>query len=175
MNDIIQQIDSLSDKIDKLTEMVLHFRQPNIKILYLDNYNFEWPEISKTINGDIGFDLRAAIPEAIRINRYETVLIPNGFSIELPEYVGMEIIPRSGLANKEDLIIPNSPGLIDTNYRGEIKTGLRYIGYEAFKIILPGERISQAKFFFAPNAVLKKVQSLSDTERGNGGFGHTGV
>ena len=121
-----------------------------------------------------GVDLRANLDSAIVLKSLERVIIPTGLFIELPVGYEAQIRPRSGLAAKNGLTVLNSPGTIDADYRGEIKVILVNISKDDF-IINDGERIAQMIIAQHEQAEWVEVQELIDTERGAGGFGHTGT
>lgn len=129
------------------------------------------PEYATALSA--GMDLRASITESISLGPLERQLVPTGLFIELPEGYEAQIRPRSGLAFKHGITVLNSPGTIDADYRGEIKVLLVNLSHAPFEIN-PGERIAQ--MVIAQHAVVKwiPVQALGETERGAGGFGHTG-
>lgn len=120
-----------------------------------------------------GFDLYAAVTEPVTLNPGGRCLIPTGFAISMPAGLEAQIRPRSGLAVKHGITALNSPGTIDADYRGEIKVLLINHGQETF-IIRRNERISQMVFQSVPEINLLEVSELSETIRGEGGFGHTG-
>lgn len=120
-----------------------------------------------------GMDLRANLCDSIVIKPLQRVLIPTGLYIELPIGYEAQIRPRSGLALKHGITVLNSPGTIDSDYRGEIKVILVNLSNDDF-IINNGERICQMVIAKHESAVVVNVNSLSDTVRGDGGFGHTG-
>lgn len=121
-----------------------------------------------------GVDLRANIDSVIILRSLERAIVPTGLFIELPKGFEAQIRPRSGLAAKNGLTVLNSPGTIDADYRGEIKVILVNLSKEDF-IINDGERISQMVISQHEQAEWVEVQELIDTERGAGGFGHTGT
>lgn len=121
-----------------------------------------------------GFDLQAAINEAIVLLPGDRKLIPTGFAMSMPNELEAQIRPRSGLAFKHGITVLNSPGTIDADYRGEIKVVLINHGKEPFTIER-GERIAQMVIQLIPHINIVEVEELSDTLRGAGGFGHTGV
>ncbi|WP_249866519.1 dUTP diphosphatase [Paenibacillus konkukensis] len=121
-----------------------------------------------------GFDLYAAVEEPATLNPGERALIPTGFSLAMPAELEAQIRPRSGLALKHGITSLNSPGTIDADYRGEVKVLLINHGQEPF-VIRRNERIAQMVFQIVPAVELTEVDELSDTERGAGGFGHTGT
>jgi dUTP pyrophosphatase len=120
-----------------------------------------------------GLDLRANIEEAIELEPMQRVLVPTGLYIELPIGYEAQIRPRSGLAFKHGITVLNSPGTIDADYRGEIKILLINLSNEKF-IINDGERIAQMIIAKHEQITWQVVEKLSDTERGAGGYGHTG-
>ncbi len=123
-----------------------------------------------------GMDLRANLPEPIILQPGERKLVPTGLFIELPEDCEAQIRPRSGLAMKHGITVLNSPGTIDPDYRGEVKVLLINHSTEPFEI-RHGERIAQmvvAKFQQVTLQEVASVEELSNTERGAGGFGHSG-
>ena len=119
-------------------------------------------------------DLRANISEAVTLSPLERKLIPTGIFIELPEGYECQIRPRSGLALKHGISVLNSPGTIDADYRGEIGVILANLSNEPF-VVNPGERICQMVVARHSTVVWQTADTLSDSERGAGGFGHTGV
>ncbi len=120
-----------------------------------------------------GLDLRANIDSEIILKPLERALIPTGLYIELPIGYEAQIRPRSGLAFKHGITVLNSPGTIDADYRGEIKILLINLSNENFSI-QPSERIAQMIVAKHEQIVWKAVEELSDTERGEGGYGSTG-
>jgi dUTP pyrophosphatase len=121
-----------------------------------------------------GMDLRAFIAEPIVLKPLERTLVPTGLYIELPIGYEAQIRPRSGLAFKKGISLLNTPGTIDADYRGEIKIILVNISNEEF-VVNDGERIAQMVIAAHEKAEWIKVDTLNDSERGTGGFGHTGT
>lgn len=121
-----------------------------------------------------GMDLRANIPESITIQPLERRLIPTGLYIALPEGYEAQVRPRSGLALKHGITVLNSPGTIDSDYRGELMVLLINLSQNPFTVN-DGERIAQLVIARHEQAVLTAVEVLDETERGTGGYGHTGV
>ncbi len=120
------------------------------------------------------FDLMAAITTDVLIQPGQRVLIPTGIAIALPVGSEAQIRPRSGLALKHGITLPNSPGTIDADYRGEIQVILINLGQEHF-IVTRGMRIAQMVIAHVVKANLVSVDNLDATVRGTGGFGHTGT
>jgi dUTP pyrophosphatase len=123
--------------------------------------------------GAAGMDLRAYIPNTLIINPMERIAVPTGLFIELPIGFEAQVRPRSGLALKHGISLPNTPGTIDSDYRGEIKVILINVSKEPFKIE-SGDRIAQMVIQKYESISWEKVEQLSDSERGAGGFGSTG-
>lgn len=121
-----------------------------------------------------GMDLRANIPESITLHPLERRLIPTGLHIALPEGYEAQVRPRSGLALKHGITVLNSPGTIDSDYRGELMVLLINLSQDPFTVN-DGERIAQLVIARHEQAVLTAVEVLDETERGTGGYGHTGV
>lgn len=123
--------------------------------------------------GSAGMDLMANLEQPMVLNPGETVLVPTGLFMELPIDKEAQIRPRSGLAFKHGITVLNSPGTIDSDYRGEIKVLLINHGKEAFEI-KNGERIAQMVIASVHQISWELEEALSETERGAGGYGHTG-
>lgn len=121
-----------------------------------------------------GMDIRANIDGPITLNPLERRLIPTGLHIALPVGYEAQLRPRSGLALKHGITVLNSPGTIDSDYRGEIMALLINLSNEPFAIN-PGERIAQIVIEKHEQADFELVEVLDETERGEGGYGHTGV
>lgn len=121
-----------------------------------------------------GFDLYAAVTSPVEIGPGQRILIPTGLTLAMPPELEAQIRPRAGLALKHGITCLNSPGTIDADYRGEVKVLLINHGSETFTI-QRNERIAQMVFQIVPSVQLIEVDMLTDTERGTGGFGHTGT
>ena len=121
-----------------------------------------------------GLDLRANIEEAIVLNPMERKLVGTGLFMALPPGYEAQVRPRSGLALKHGITVLNSPGTIEADYRGELKVLLVNLSNEPF-VVNEGERIAQLVIAKHEKAEFKLVEELDDTERGAGGYGHTGV
>jgi dUTP pyrophosphatase len=124
--------------------------------------------------GAAGMDVEAAVDGNLSIDPGEIVLLPTGFAVALPEGYELQVRPRSGLAVKHGVTIVNSPGTIDQDYRGEIKIALINLGKAAF-IVKRGDRIAQLVLAPVVRARFDIVSELETTDRGTGGFGHTGL
>lgn len=124
--------------------------------------------------GSAGMDLRANIPQQVELKPLERNLIPTGLFIELPNGHEAQIRPRSGLAVKKGLTLLNTPGTIDSDYRGEIKIIIVNLS-DQVQVIEPNERIAQMIIAKYEKIEWELVEELEETVRGAGGFGHTGV
>ena len=120
-----------------------------------------------------GMDLRANIDAPVLLKPLDRKLIPTGLHIALPEGYEAQIRPRSGLAIKNGITTLNTPGTIDSDYRGDVGVILVNLSHEDF-IVKPGERIAQMVINKFEQAEFEVVEELDETERGEGGFGHTG-
>jgi dUTP pyrophosphatase len=123
--------------------------------------------------GAAGLDLPAAVDGEVVIEPGARVLIPTGFAIAVPPGLEGQVRPRSGLALHHGIVLPNAPGTIDSDYRGEVKVILQNTGRESF-VVKRGERIAQLVFAPVERIAWREVQGLDTTARGDGGFGHTG-
>jgi dUTP pyrophosphatase len=120
-----------------------------------------------------GFDLRARLEEPVEIPPGGRYLVPTGIAIALPEGYEAQVRPRSGLAIRQGLTLLNTPGTIDADYRGEVRVILVNLGGEPVTVER-GDRIAQMIVHRLPKVTLEKVEELPESERGAGGFGHTG-
>lgn len=125
-------------------------------------------------SGAAGADLCALLENPLTIASGKTAIVPTGLFFEIPEGYEIQIRPRSGLAAKNGVTVLNTPGTIDSDYRGEIKIILINLGDEDF-VINSGDRIAQMIVAPVTQADFSIVENLSETERGTGGFGSTGV
>ena len=142
-----------------------------MKVKIVNNSRFALPEYQTPLSA--GLDIRANLDESVTLHPLERAMIPTGLYVELPEGCEMQIRPRSGLAAKHGITVLNSPGTIDADYRGEIKVILVNLSNTPFTIE-PGERIAQMIVARYEQVEWQAVESLSETERGAGGFGSTG-
>lgn len=143
-----------------------------IEVKVINGSNYALPEYATTMSA--GLDLRANIAEDITIKPLERCLIPTGLKIGLPEGYEAQIRPRSGLALKHGITVLNSPGTVDADYRGEVGVILVNLSDKPF-VINPGERIAQMVVAKYSQVEFTLVETLDESERGEGGFGHTGV
>lgn len=148
----------------------------NIKIKFkrLSDKFKDIPLPSYSTEGSSGMDLRAAIEKEIIIKPYETVLIPTNLSVEIPAGYEGQVRPRSGLAAKNFVTVLNTPGTIDSDYRGEIKVILTNFGKQNF-VVNRGDRIAQFVITKVEKVEIVEVEELNSTKRNDGGFGHTGI
>jgi dUTP pyrophosphatase len=121
-----------------------------------------------------GMDVAAALTSPLELAPGQIALVETGFALAIPAGYEVQIRPRSGLAIRHGITVVNAPGTIDADYRGEVKIGLVNLGPTAFTI-QRGDRIAQMILAPVSRAVLELVETLDDTERGSGGFGHTGL
>ncbi len=125
-------------------------------------------------SGAAGADICARIDTAIDIPPGETTLVPTGIFLEIPEGYEAQIRPRSGLALRHGITLPNSPGTIDSDYRGEVKIIVSNIGHESFTVT-DGMRIAQMVFARCYRATFTEEEILEETARNHGGFGSSGL
>jgi dUTP pyrophosphatase len=142
-----------------------------MKIKIVNRSRHELPQYATRLSA--GLDLRANIEAPVILKPLERKLIPTGLFIELPEGYEAQIRPRSGLAIKKGITVLNTPGTIDADYRGEICVIMVNLSSEDF-VIEDGERICQMVIASHVQAEWLQVEELNETDRGAGGFGHTG-
>lgn len=126
----------------------------------------------KAFNGDAGFDLRAS--DDYTVFRYDTKLIKTGLYFDIPQGYEIQVRSRSGMAIKNNVFVLNSPGTIDSTYKGEVGVILTNLGARPFEI-KAGDRIAQAVVSEIPSIKLVETKSVGESDRGSGGFGSTGV
>jgi dUTP pyrophosphatase len=141
----------------------------NIQIVNKSKHQL--PEYATALSA--GMDLRANLEEPLTLLPSERILVPTGLFIAIPEGYEGQVRPRSGLALKKGVTVLNSPGTIDADYRGELRVILVNLSNEPF-VIQDGERIAQIVFARCEQMTWQEVDTLEETERGEGGFGHTG-
>jgi len=170
LNALMSQIETLDNK----NLFDLDINDFKIRTKFTNNSNNPDPEYAKI--GDSGFDLRAFISEPITLKPLERKLIPTGLRFELSQNTELQVRPRSGMALKYGISVLNTPGTVDEGYRGDVGIIAVNLSNEVY-IIQPGERIAQGVIV---NVIgqgisdLSKVNNLSETERGEGGFGSRG-
>ncbi|MFM6976660.1 MAG: dUTP diphosphatase [Sphingobacteriaceae bacterium] len=143
-----------------------------MKISIINTSNHPLPAYET--HASAGMDIKAFLPQAIEIKPFERILIPTGLFIELPLGFEAQIRPRSGLALKHGITVLNSPGTIDSDYRGEIKILLINFSDTDFRV-QSGDRIAQMIIAKHEQIDWEQVEVLSETVRGAGGYGHTGL
>jgi len=148
------------------------FLKRMIKIQVVNRGHQQLPEYATPLSA--GMDLRANLDEPVTLHPMERRLIPTGLHIALPEGYEAQVRPRSGLALKHGITVLNSPGTIDADYRGEIGVVLINLSQQDF-VVSDGERIAQMVIARHEQADFVEVEQLDETERGEGGYGHTGV
>lgn len=151
---------------------------PEIKIMFEDWADQSLPLPAYETAGAAGADLRANLPpeqraEGFSLAPMQRAICPTGIRVEIPMGFEMQIRPRSGLATKFGITLPNTPGTIDSDYRGPLGVALVNLGETDF-VIRHGDRIAQMVIAPVVQASFRVVESLSETERGAGGFGSTG-
>lgn len=124
--------------------------------------------------GAAGMDVRAAVEAPLTLAPGAIALVPTGLVLEVPEGFEMQVRPRSGLAARHGVTLPNSPATIDSDYRGEVRVIMQNLGAEPF-VVERGARIAQMVLQRVPRVEWVEVEELTDTARGAGGFGHTGA
>lgn len=156
--------------------MVGKFGTIQAKVVYLDNYNGgeDNEKLGYKHDGDSGFDLRAGISEPMVIKPFERVIVPSGVKIVVDKFAEIQVRPRGGTALKKGLTIVNTPGTVDSNFRGEI--GILAINVSDADIVVePGERIAQAVIAPVFEAILCEVSSVDETTRNEGAYNSTGT
>ena len=145
----------------------------NVEIQCLPHYE-DLPLVAYQTEGAAGFDFYAAVDTPILLKKGEWDVIPTGLKFAVPHGLELQVRPRSGLAAKAGVTVLNSPGTVDSDYRGEVKIILINLGGEDF-LITRGMRIAQGVFAPYVRGTFQSVNVLDETQRGAGGFGHTGV
>lgn len=151
--------------------------QIKVRVKRLANYDPEWSLPSYATEGSAGMDVRACLPnkQTIWVGPNQTIAIPTGLAVEIPPGYEIQVRPKSGLSLKSTMIMPNSPGTIDSDYRGEVHVIIRNIGNDIIAID-HGLRIAQ--WVLAPVMFMQFIEDehdLTETKRGAGGFGSTGL
>ncbi|MCD6379264.1 dUTP diphosphatase [bacterium] len=143
-----------------------------VGISYLPHHG-ELPAPGRATEGSAGYDIYAACDEGVLINPGDVKMVPSGFKLSVPRGYEAQVRPRSGLALNSRIGILNSPGTIDSDYRGEVGVILYNFGSEEF-LVRRGNRIAQFVICKLPDVCLVELDRLDVTKRGDGGFGHTG-
>ncbi len=147
-------------------------RVRNMKVKIVNKSGNPLPEYATRLSA--GVDIRANNEEPIVLRPMERVLVPTGLYVEIPAGYEIQVRPRSGLAVKHGITVINAPGTVDADYRGELKTALVNLGDKDF-VIEKGERIAQMVLAAHEKIEWEQVEQLNSSERGEGGFGSTGV
>ena len=189
--ELIKQFQNMSGEVTNTTDPELEMYVNEISKIYNlpeDNYDFMDKTITKFINnsnnpdptyakeGDSGFDLRAYIDEPVTLKPLERKLIPTGLRFELSPNTELQVRPRSGMALKHGISVLNTPGTVDEGYRGDVGIIAVNLSNEEYTI-QPGERIAQAVIMNVISqsvSILEKVETLTETERGDTGYGSSG-
>ena len=143
-----------------------------MKVKIINRSAYDLPQYETSLAA--GLDIKANISEPLTLKPLKRAMVPTGLFVELPEGVEMQIRPRSGMAAKFGISVLNAPGTIDPDYRGEIKVILVNLSSQDY-LLNPGERIAQMVIARFERIEWESVDVLSETERGAGGFGHTGT
>jgi dUTP pyrophosphatase len=146
----------------------------DVQITWLDGGNDDLPLPAYQSESASGMDVAAAIDLPVTLEPGDIQLIPSGFAVALPPGYELQVRPRSGLAIRHGITVVNAPGTIDADYRGEIQIGLVNLGRKPFTLSR-GDRIAQLVLAPVSHARLRVVKRLDPTDRGSGGFGHTGI
>lgn len=134
----------------------------------------EFPLPGYATSGSAGLDLRACVDHVITVDPGDTILVPTGMAIHIADPgLAAVILPRSGLGHKHGIVLGNLVGLIDSDYQGQLMVSCWNRGREAFELS-PGERLAQLVFVPVVQVAFERVEEFGATERGAGGFGHTG-
>ena len=145
-----------------------------IRITRISELTNDVPLPTYATQGSAGMDIYAAVVNEMTVKAGETTLVPTGFSMEIPVGFEAQIRPRSGLALKNSIGLMNSPGTIDSDYRGEVKIVFTNYGKNDF-VVKRGDRIAQMIVAKYERVEWEETHQLSETVRGSGGFGHTGI
>ncbi len=147
-----------------------------LQVKLLDaRFGGEWPLPAYATEASAGLDLRAALDASLTLSPGDTVLVPSGLAIHIADpALCAVILPRSGLGHKHGIVLGNGTGLIDADYQGPLMISIWNRGHVAFTIE-PGDRIAQLVLLPIVRAALEVVDTFTDSSRGAGGFGHTGV
>jgi len=163
----------VSDALNKRSGFTASSQGPVVlKFKKLAHFRGELP--SYQTEGSSGLDVRACLEEPVSLSPGERALIPTGLSLEIPQGYEVQVRPRSGLAVKRGLSLVNTPGTVDADYRGEVKIILINLGQESF-VVQDQERVAQLVVCPVIQAQIELAEDLTDTSRGEGGFGSTGV
>jgi dUTP pyrophosphatase len=172
LQDLMSRIENFNS--EEMSPNIDNDYKMSIETKFTNSSNNSDPEYSKV--GDSGFDLRAYLTESVTLKPLDRKLIPTGLKFELPPNTELQVRPRSGMALKHGISVLNTPGTVDEGYRGDVGIIAVNLSNEDYTIE-PGERIAQGVIMnvIGQNiSVLTKTNTLTDTERGDAGFGSTG-
>lgn len=161
-----------SERINLTEKQIISDLIAEVGICYLPHHD-ELPAPSRATEGAAGYDIFAACAEDLSISPGEVIIVPSGFKLSVPRGYEAQVRPRSGLALNNRIGVLNSPGTIDSDYRGEVGVILYNFGSEEF-VVKRGDRIAQFVICKLPGVSLVELDRLDVTKRGEGGFGHTG-
>ncbi len=170
-----EQVRTVAKQVEKVVTEALWNRGTEraiIRFKKLENFEGELPAYA-TAHAS-GMDVRARLEEPVTLEPGERALLPTGLSVEIPRGYEIQVRPRSGLSSKKGLTVLNTPGTVDADYRGEVKIIVINLG-QAAVTIEDQERVAQMVVCPVVQAEIEEVTELSDTERGEGGFGSTGA
>lgn len=173
--DIISELNKIIDGLTKEAQIGTVKNSINPRLKYINMSNNPDPSFAK--EGDSGFDIRAFVPFDLQIPIGQIRLVPTGLFFEVEKGLEIQVRSRSGLAANKGIMVLNSPGTVDSCYRGEVKIILANFGTFALTV-QNGDRIAQGVVcpcYGEGKLELEKVEKLSESERNDGGFGHTGV
>jgi dUTP pyrophosphatase len=168
-------LETFNDEFNKIVGDISNTTYTSYSVKFINKSNNQDPEYAT--EGSAGFDFRADLSEPIYLNPGEIRMVPTGLYFELPSNLELQVRPRSGLAAKHGVTVLNTPGTVDSDYRGEVKVIIINHGKDTF-VIENGERIAQGVIanVIGKNLVsLTKTETLNDSERGESGFGSTGT
>lgn len=169
-----EQVRGLVRQVEKTVADALKPKAGTVTLKFKKLAHFKGELPAYQTEGSSGLDVRACLDEPVNLGPGERALIPTGLSLEIPHGFEVQVRPRSGLAVKKGLSLVNTPGTVDADYRGEVKVILINLGQESF-VIQDQERICQFVVCPVVMAKIELSEDLSDTSRGAGGFGSTGV
>jgi len=173
--ELLTELNKIVDELTKETQAGIVMDSIGAKLKFINESDNPDPSFAK--EGDSGFDIRAFVPFDVQISIGKIKVIPTGLYFEVEKGLEVQIRSRSGLSANKGVMVLNSPGTIDSGYRGEIKIILANFGEFALTV-KSGDRIAQGvvcPVYGEGRLTLEKVETISKTERNHGGFGHTGV
>jgi dUTP pyrophosphatase len=172
---LAEQINLTLDELNNEIYEAQKEEYSKLSVKFINKSTNEDPKFA--YEGDSGFDLRADIESDIVLDPFKRVLVPTGLYFELEKGTEIQVRPRSGLAIKHGITVLNTPGTVDSHYRGEVKVPLINLGDESY-LIQKGDRIAQAVImpvFGEGRVILRKTDEINETVRGEGGFNSSGI